>query len=262
MERFGGLAADVTGRRGDEPPLVLVPGLTFDRSIWRPITEQGPIARSQRLTVAVDLPGHGGSATQDDYRIEAVAATLHRAVVDAGLPDPVVVGHSVSGLIATAYGARHPTAAVVNIDQNLDIVPFAELVRPLEEQLRGSGFGDLWTMFEDSFHAELLPAAAQELVRSTSHPTQAVVLEYWREVFELSSPSLAALVDDVLAELRRTRVPYTFVSGGDVQPAERDWLTERLPDVRIEAWPGSGHFPHLARPEAFAQLLLDAPVLE
>jgi pimeloyl-ACP methyl ester carboxylesterase len=88
-------------------------------------------------------------------------------VQEAGLTAPVVAGHSAGGLLATIYAARYPTRGVVNIDQPLETARFATFVGSLAERLRGPEFPAVWQMFYDSFHAELLPPAAQDLVRST-----------------------------------------------------------------------------------------------
>jgi pimeloyl-ACP methyl ester carboxylesterase len=201
------------------------------------------------------LPGHGESNSQERYTVDEVAATVHDALTAGGFGPPVVVGHSVSGLIATFYAARHATHGVVNVDQPLDVTAFAELVRSLEDRLRGPDFPELWSMFEASFHTELLPAEAQRLVRSTSPVRQDLVLGYWNQIFELPTAELNALVDDALADLRERRLNYTYVSGNAVDPTYVQWLKARLPDAEIVSWPDSSHFPHLAHPEQFAAIL-------
>jgi pimeloyl-ACP methyl ester carboxylesterase len=256
MQRLDHLAAEIEGPRdGTAAPLVLLHGLTFDRSMWHPVVGLPALSDSGRRIVAFDLPGHGESDPQSSYRVDAVAATVHRAVTAAALHRPVIVGHSVSGLIATFYATRYPTRGVVNVDMPLDVTAFAELVRSLEDRLRGPEFSELWGMFEASFHVELLPVAAQELVRSITRVDRDLVLGYWSQIFDLSVGALNALVDDALAGLREQHLRYTYVSGSAVEPAYEQWLRARLPDVQVVSWPNSGHFPHLAHPEAFAELL-------
>jgi pimeloyl-ACP methyl ester carboxylesterase len=53
----------------------------------------------------------------------------------------------------------------------------------------------------------------------------------------------------------RGGIPYTTVTGEQSDDALRDWLADALPHATLTAWPGSGHFPHLARPAAFARIL-------
>ena len=111
MQRFGGLAADVDGDDNSRPPLVFLHGLTFDRTTWRPALDALALIEPRRRVVAFDLPGHGASPDQDSYDVDRVISTVHRAVEEASLDAPVMVGHSIGGVLATVYAARYPTAA-------------------------------------------------------------------------------------------------------------------------------------------------------
>ena len=78
---------------------------------------------------------------------------------------------------------------------------------------------------------------------------------YWQQLFERSPAELQAWVDQGAATLRQTGVSVISVVGQDPSPEEGAWLEANLPDARTLVWPGSGHFPHLAHPRAFAELL-------
>jgi pimeloyl-ACP methyl ester carboxylesterase len=251
----GGLAADDHGHDDHRPPLVLLHGMTFDRSIWRPIVAHLERIDPGRRVLAIDLPGHGQSPDQPSYELDEVPDQLNRVVQEAGLAAPVIVGHSAGGLAATMYAARHPTCGVINVDQPLDVAPFAEFVRSLSDRLRGPEFPAVWQMFYESFHTDFLPADAQELVRSTCRPRQQVVLGYWHQILDLPVARLTGLISDATAALRTAGVPYVHIAGGEPAPEYRQWLGEQLPAAAIEVWPRSGHFPHLARPQQFAQQL-------
>jgi pimeloyl-ACP methyl ester carboxylesterase len=106
-------------------------------------------------------------------------------------------------------------------------------------------------------HVELLPASAQRLVRTTSNPRQDLVLGYWREVLERPARELAELTSAGLAALRASNVPYLIVAGTDLESGYRQWLDEVLPQAVVTVLPGSGHFPHLAHPDRFAECLAD-----
>jgi pimeloyl-ACP methyl ester carboxylesterase len=252
---LAGLAVDELGESDDRAPLVLLHGLTFDRRMWGPALVELQRIDPGRRTLAFDLPGHGASAGWDSYDVESVAHGVHRAIEEAGLRAPVIVGHSLAAIVATIYGAQFPTRGVVNVDQPLQTAPFAELLQSIADPLRGPGFPAIWERFAASMHAELLPESAQQLVRSTSNPRQDLVLAYWREVLERSVGELAAMTDDGLARLRAAEVPYLIVAGSDPEPAYRNWLAEVLPQAEITVLAGSGHFPHLGDPARFAECL-------
>jgi pimeloyl-ACP methyl ester carboxylesterase len=63
------------------------------------------------------------------------------------------------------------------------------------------------------------------------------------------------MVDDALAQVRNRGVRYTYVSGNAIEPSYAGWLTDQLADAEIVSWPDSSHFPHLAHPDAFANIL-------
>lgn len=256
--RVAGLVADDRGSTDDPAPVVLLHGLTFNRHIWRPVTDALGRIDPGRRVLALDLPGHGDSPGWPAYDVAALAEGVHRAVQAAALPPPVVVGHSMSAVVATVYAARYPTHGVINVDQPLEVEPFARLVQSLADQLRGPGFPDVWARFQASMHAELLPPAGRSLVSSTSRPRQELVVGYWYDALERSPEELGAWAGDVLADVRAQNVPYLVVSGTEVDPDYRRWLGDVLPQARIVVWPESGHFPHVAHPERFAQILVAA----
>ena len=252
---FARLAGDLNGDPDDRAPLILLHGLTFDRAMWRPALAELATIDPGRRVLAVDLPGHGHSPAWPSYDAEGVAEAVHRAALAAKLPAPVLVGHSVAAMIATVYAARYPARGVVNVDQWLQIEPIARLVQSQAGQIRGPGFPAIWEMFEASMHMELLPSAAQELLRSARYLGQDLITGYWRELLERPVAELASDVAAMLAGLRAAKVPYLFIAGHDVEPEYQDWLNHALPRARVTVWPGSGHFPHLAHPRRFAECL-------
>jgi pimeloyl-ACP methyl ester carboxylesterase len=252
---LAGLAADDYGHSDDRAPLVLLHGLTFDRSMWRPSLAELSRIDPGRRVLALDLPGHGASPGWPSYDVQSLADGIHRAVDEAGLQSPVVVGHSIGGVIATAYAAQHPTRGVINVDQPLQVAPFAALVQSVADKLRGPAFPAVWQMFAASMHIELLPEAAQVLVRSSGQPRQDLVLAYWREVLDRPVSEIASFATATLEAVRSAGVPYLVVAGADLEPEYHKWLSKTLPQAAITVWPASGHFPHIAYPGRFAECL-------
>ena len=252
---LAGLAADDYGLSDDRAPLVLLHGLTFDRSLWRPSLAELSRIDPGRRVLALDLPGHGASPGWPSYDVLSLAHGVHRAVEEAGLQSPVVVGHSIAAIVATAYAAQHPTRGVINVDQPLQVGPFAGLVQSLAGKLRGPAFPAVWQMFAASMHIELLPEAAQVLVRSSCQPRQDLVLAYWREVLDRPVSEIADFAAATLEAVRGAGVPYLVVAGADLEPEYHKWLSKTLPQAAVTVWPGSGHFPHIAHPGRFAECL-------
>ncbi len=249
------LAGDDSGSPDRRAPLVLLHGLTFDRRLWKPVLAELDRVDPGRRVLALDLPGHGESPGWSSYDIERVADGVHRAVERSQLESPVVVGHSISAVIATIYAARYPTRGVVNVDQSLQVAPFAGLVRSFADKLRGPEFPAVWEMFATSMQIDRLPEDAERLVRSSSRPRQELVLGYWQQLLERPIDELVDLAAAALTTVRDAGVPYLVVAGNPLEPGYQAWLTEVLPQVEIDVWAGSGHFPQLAHPERFAECL-------
>src|SRR5262249_49720804 len=91
--RWAGLA----GREHGDPsapgaPLVLLHGLTFDRRMWDPVLDALP---ERQHALALDLPGHGGSAALDRPGLAPVVEAIHEAGLAARLERPSLRGHSI-----------------------------------------------------------------------------------------------------------------------------------------------------------------------
>jgi hypothetical protein len=62
-------------------------------------------------------------------------------------------------------------------------------------------------MFMASMHIELLPESARQLVRSSCHPRQDLVLGYWREVLERPIDELAEIATAAVKAVQASAVP-------------------------------------------------------
>ena len=252
QSRFGQLAGTSGGVDDDRPPLVLLHGLTFDRTMWWPALAALEGIDPGRRTLALDLPGHGSSPRQPSYDLPDVVELVQEAIVDAGFVAPVLAGHSIAGVVATMLAARHPASGVIAVDQLLETAAFVAQLHAIEPQVRGDGFPEVWRRFHASMRIDLLPPAARALAESTTKPTQELVVGYWDGVFKRSAAELRSLVASDLAELRAAGTPYELIAGSEPGAAYRAWLKKELPQARITVLPETGHFPHLGDPGAFA----------
>lgn len=95
--------------RGSGPPIVFLHGLGASAATWDACAE----ALSDRsLTMAVDLPGHGGSPCPEDpeaFTRDAALADLDELLAALGEP-AILVGHSLGGYLALAHAATRPGA--------------------------------------------------------------------------------------------------------------------------------------------------------
>ena len=257
---YAGLIADDIGRSDNRAPLVLLHGFTFDRRMWRPaLTELETIDPGRRV-LALDLPAHGDSPDPDStsYPMQALVERVHAAVIEAALDDPVIAGHSAAAGTAALYASQYPTRGVVAVEVNFQLGAFAGMMQSLEPALRGPGFDDAWArMTANVFRLDEVAPDVRDFVLATGKPRQEIVLGHWQELFESTPAELDAWVVRSAAAVRASGVPFVAVLGHDPSPEDEAWIQMNAPEMRTLVWPGSGHFPHLAHPRRFAELLAE-----
>lgn len=102
---------------GDRQPLVLIHGWCCDRTYFAPQAEH--FACLGHAVLALDLRGHGESdAPEGAYSMQVFADDVAWLCRELGVARPVVVGHSMGGIVAFDLAVRYPelVAGVVMID--------------------------------------------------------------------------------------------------------------------------------------------------
>ena len=234
------LAYDDAG--SGHPPLVLVHGAACNRRFW---SQQVPRFSSAHRVVAVDLRGHGESdAPAERYTVRLFAEDLASTCKQLGMESPVVIGHSLGGLVALDFASAYPdqVGAAVLIDSPL--LPGGdrtEVVRDLVAGLRGHDPDSaLRAYFEGRLFGPYDDAATRswildQIVLTEPHVTSSL----WEE-------SLVSWDDE--AALRECRVPVLYIDAG-APNADLTRAVELCPGLMIARTIGSGHFSPLEVPE-------------
>jgi N-formylmaleamate deformylase len=186
-------SVEVTGRG---PDVILIPGLTSGREVWRPTAAALPGYRYHLVQVA----GFAGEATRGNRAgpvIAPLADEIARYIADRHLVRPAIIGHSMGGTLAMMIAARHPE--LVGRLMVVDMYPqpaglfggTAQSVSPLAAIIASPGGRRLF--------ANLMGAFSPPEVANRSDPD--VV---GRAVHDLA-------VIDLTAELPRIRAPFTIV---------------------------------------------------
>lgn len=98
-------------------PIVLVHGSWGSSAMWMGYTQY--LSQKGWYVYALDLRGHGQSegavegATTEDYATDVI-----QAVKEHNLQNPIVIGHSMGGLVALMYARDNGAKAVVAIDSS------------------------------------------------------------------------------------------------------------------------------------------------
>jgi pimeloyl-ACP methyl ester carboxylesterase len=136
------------------PGLVLVHGGGAHAHWW---TFIGPQLAHQYHVVAIDLSGHGDSGRREVYGDDVWAEEILAVAADAQIDRPIVVGHSMGGIVALATAVLHRDrlAGVVTIDSHvMRVDPESMEARRAWMARKPSTYPDLETAVE---HFRLTP---------------------------------------------------------------------------------------------------------
>ncbi len=230
-------------RHGSGAPLLLAHGITERGESWRPLVE--PLAAHNDLLV-VDLRGHGASPQGDVYDPATLATDVHDTAIAAGFGQtmaPVMIGHSLGGIVVSAYAAAFATRGVINVDQPLRLASFKETLGQIESMVRGdqAAFESAIGMVFSMMNGPLQPDEVQR-ISALRDADQSVVLGVWGTVFDSSPEALDAQIEALAAGIQ---VPYLSLHGIDPGPEYAAWLSGLVPSAMVEVWPEHGHYPHL-----------------
>lgn len=234
---------------GSGPDVILVPGLTASKEVWRGTVNAVPGYRYHLVQVAgfAGTPARGNGAGEV---VAPLAAEIARYIEAKRLDRPALIGHSMGGTVAMMVAARHPALAgkVMVVDmlpQPAGLVgSSASNVRGLADALRGLGRSE---------EGRRLIGSA---IRMFGH-AEAEDGENDPDVVARATHELA--LTDLTAELPRIQAPLTVVYAGiDASrraAAQRAYQAAYAParGARLVRIDDSGHMIMYDQPAAFRE---------
>ncbi len=255
---------DGRGRRDEDAPLLIfVHGFSGDHSDWD--TQLAYFSPSFE-TLAIDLPGHGGRATQGDPSVEALAADLCAQAAQAGAAPLVLIGHSLGcRVILEALAAlRSRVVGMILIDDHSMAGKDNErAAEHFEAAAAAVGFS---AMIEPAFAGMFGPDSDRALRdrivarAKTIDPDFAVALIAGGTRWESRVPAILATIDVPMLIIQCTNLDeelnWEFLRPG----SKPDWIgriEEQVPTTRFELVAGPGHFVQIEAPDRVNRLIGD-----
>jgi 3-oxoadipate enol-lactonase len=238
------------------PPLVFLHGIGGAARAWRGQLD----AFSDRYhAIAWDMPGYGGSAPLAAVSIAALADALQDFLRAVGAAKPILIGHSIGGMIVQQWLAKNPDAA-------------AAVVLAQTSPAFGKPDGDWQKTFIDArlgpldrgeTLVSLAPSLVQELVGDDPDPSG---MDLARDCMASVPPAtyratmLALMGFDLRAALKSIAVPTLVLSGSRDNNAPAPMMAKMasyIPSAKYVELEGVGHLANLERPGAFNAALDD-----
>ncbi|GLH79106.1 alpha/beta hydrolase [Bradyrhizobium sp. SSBR45G] len=203
--------------------------------------------------VAWDMPGYGQSARLDQVSITTLAAALQDFLIQIEAQRPILVGHSIGGMIVQEWLMTHPMAA-------------SAVVLAQTSPAFGKADGDWQTSFIEArlgpldrgaTMASLAPDLVKELVGDDPDPQGLeLATSSMAGVPEASyrASMLALLGFDRRQALKDIKVPTLVLSGSKDRNAPAPMMEKMasfIPSAEYVELQGAGHLVNLERPGAF-----------
>ncbi|UWU90709.1 alpha/beta fold hydrolase [Bradyrhizobium sp. CB1015] len=207
--------------------------------------------------IAWDMPGYGGSAPLASVSIAALAEALQQFIEQLGVSRPVLVGHSIGGMIVQNWLVQSP-----------------KLARAVVLAQTSPAFGKADGDWQKSFIAarlgpldrgetmkSLAPSLVKELVGDDPDPNgMEVARECMGSVPEASyrAMMLALIGFDQRSTLGNISVPTLLLSGSKDNNAPARMMAKTatfIPGAEYVELAGVGHLANLERPDAFDEAL-------
>lgn len=190
-------------------------------------------------TVAVDLPGHGGSQGEGSCSVAEYRDFAWEFLDALALSRVVLVGHSMGGGIAQSFALAYPdrlaALVLVGTGARLRVHPdiFAAIHKSVEEAARLiSGW---------AFSSDALPATVAQGAEVFARNREAV----------LEGDFMACDAFDLTGEIAAIRAPTLVLCGGEdrLTPVKyARFLQQRIPGATLDIVPGAGHMVMLEKP--------------
>lgn len=199
-------------KEGKGPVVVLIHGFPENGGLWEQVW---PVLATTFTVIVPDLPGAGNSALPSvQTSMEVLAESINDILVNEGIAEAMIVGHSMGGYTAMAfadmYNAKVKGLSLVHSVASADNDEKKETRRKSIELIRKGG--------KEPFIKQMIPNMFSPTFKA-AHPS--VIEEQVKRGMELEAKSMIAYYEAMIARpdrrnvLEKAQFPVQFIIGVD-----------------------------------------------
>lgn len=235
---------------------VFLHGIGGSAKIWA--AQEDSFARAGIRTVALDLPGYGSRPPLAAMDFEGLAQDVEATIDEGQLDRPILVGHSLGGMIVQTLLRRRPQgyrAAVLactspafgNPSGDFQKKFIADRLAPLDA---GKAMAELAEAFVDGMMGPNPDSAGRALAVACMGAVSAATYR----------ASVHCLIGfDERGNLGNIKVPVLCLAGEhdrNAPPAMMERMAGKIPGARYVCLAGVGHLPNVEAPRLFDEAVL------
>ena len=231
-------------------PLVFLHGIGGAARAWR---GQLDFFKGRYRTIAWDMPGYGGSAPLPTISMDALASALQDFLQQVGAIKPIIVGHSIGGMIVQQLLVKTPgNAGTVVLAQTSPAFG-----KPDGDWQKAFIAARLGPLDRGETLASLAPSLVKELVGDDPDESgMDLARDCMAAVPEATyrATMLALMGFDLRNALKIIAVPTLVLSGSKDNNAPAPMMAKMasyIPSAKYVELEGVGHLANLERPIAF-----------
>jgi sigma-B regulation protein RsbQ len=233
-----------------EPTLVFIHCWACDRTFWRHQVET--FSKTQRVLV-MDLAGHGTSGkNRQNWTVAGLGEDVAGLVKSLGLPDVVLIGHSMGGPVALFAAAKLPGkvrgVACADTLHNVETAMPREMIDQLSASFEKDFPGTVRQMVQAMFPPGGNQEALQEVQTKSSAVTPGPAVALMRNFTDL----------DLKQAMADAHVPVRCINASPRPPVTPETAIEvnrRYADFDAVLMQDIGHYLQLERPQEFDENL-------
>ena len=240
-----GIEIAIHRHAGSGPEVLLIHGIGSSSADFNPILA-GMSEFSQPVTI--DLRGHGASGQPAaGYHYQDYIRDLEIVLDDLEMEAPIVIGHSLGGIITLMWAAMNPDKPRALIIEDSPLRSGEDFREAFDGWLQLNALSHEQAK---AWYAEKNPHWPAEIIHQRSFD---MVNTARAAIQELQAASLSNEGLDSFEHLSEITAPLLFLqgdeeAGGMVDPEDLVGLQELLPQMQVARFPGAGHTIHRSHP--------------